>query len=309
MIKGCGLTDFEQYASLRRVGRRTRLPVSHREIVWSIYVDYEQQLRNEGVVDYNDLLALARAELCERPLPTRYAAVIADEVQDLNCQAVRLLAEIAGDGERLLLIGDGQQQIYPGYTLAEAGLSVPGRSAVLQVNYRNAADILTAAAQVVAGDEYEDLEGVCEQGRPEIVTARPGGMVWQAHAVSAQELREQAVAHVRRLLADGCEAAGVAVQCGTNAEVDRYLRLLARAGIAAAPLAKYAGVPVEAVKVGTVQRAKGLEFKHVVHPVHAKAPARGACAEVLQEEREQGNRTLFVAMTRARDSVRVGRLG
>jgi hypothetical protein len=307
VIKGRGITDFADYASLKRIGRRTRLLPAHREIVWSIYADYEQQLRDAGIVDFNDLLNLALAEVRDKPLDQPYAAVIADEMQDLNCQAARLLAEISGGGERLLLIGDGQQQIYPGgYSLAEAGIAVSGRSTVLRVNYRNAAEILTAAAQVVADDEYDDLEGATESGKREISTVRTGGRVWRSSAATADALRADALAHVRALLADGADLAGIAILCGTNDDVERYVRLLAQAGIPAMPLKKYVGVPVDAVKVGTVQRAKGLEFKHVLHPVTHRDAPKNASEDAVRERRELANRTLFVAMTRARDSIWLG---
>lgn len=307
VIKGRGITDCAEYKSLHRVGRRTRLLPAHREIVWEIYADYDQQLREAGISDVNDLLNLALAEVRDKPLDQPYAAVIADEVQDLNCQAARLLVEISNGGERLLLLGDGQQQIYPGgYRLAEAGIAVSGRSTVLRVNYRNAAEILSAAAQVVADDEYDDLEGATETGKREVNTVRPGGRVWNASAATADALRADALAHVQALLADGADAAGIAVLCGTNDEVNRYIRLLAQAGIPAMPLKKYLGLPVEAVKVGTVQRAKGLEFKHVIHPVTHRDPLKKASEEAIREQRELANRTLFVAMTRARDSIWLG---
>jgi superfamily I DNA/RNA helicase len=47
-------------------------------------------------------------------------------------------------------------------------------------------------------------------------------------------------------------------------QVAEVLRLLEAAGIPAIDLAKYDGRTVLAVKVGTIKRAKGLEFEHVL---------------------------------------------
>ena len=65
--------------------------------------------------------------------------MIVDEVQDLSCVGLELLHELrTREADGLLLVGDGQQSIYPGgFTLAEAGISVVGRSVVLDRNYRN----------------------------------------------------------------------------------------------------------------------------------------------------------------------------
>jgi hypothetical protein len=309
VIKGRGITEFEDYATLRRVGRRTRLPAALREIVWSMYVEYESQLRSASVIDFDDQISLALASLKVQPLDVAYGAVIADEIQDLSCQALRLLAQIARPEERLLFVGDGQQQIYPGgFTLSEAGISVAGRSMVLRTNYRNAATILSRSATLVAEDEYNDLDEQAERGHREVVTVRSGGQVWETTAPCVEALRAGAIEHVKRLTAGGHSPAGIALLCATNSEAARHRQLLGEARIAAIDLSSYCGNPVEAVKVGTYQRAKGLEFKHVVLPLTSK-PRAVASEDARREERERDNRMLFVAMTRARDTLWLGRLG
>jgi hypothetical protein len=309
VIKGRGITRFDEYAALRRIGRRTRLVAAQREIVWAMYADYESQLRQAGVIDFEDQISLALAEVRQRPLDHDYAAVIVDEVQDLSCQALRLLAEISGNGDRLVLVGDGQQQIYPGgYTLTEAGISVAGRSTVLRTNYRNAANILAVSAEVVADDDYNDLGDEDERGQRDVVAVRGDGQVWTVNLGSSEALRTSAVSHIANLLTAGHSIAGIALLCSTNEAVKSYLGLLAAAKIAAISLAEYTGQAVEAVKVGTYQRAKGLEFKDVVLPVHTRPSSRARSEDGLQEIRERENRTLFVAMTRARDTLWVGRL-
>ena len=238
-----------------------------------------------------------------------YSAVIADEIQDLSCQAVRLLAQISDEGRGLLVVGDGQQQLYPGgYTLAEAGISVVGRSTVLHTNYRNAAEILTAATTVVADDEYQDLEDGPEIGRRDTSVIRGGGQVWQIEAATNDELRRSAVEHVVALVKDGNSPAGVALICSTNREANAYLELLSQAGIKGMKLENYDGTPTPAVKVGTVHRAKGLEFKYVLRPLGAVRDDRNSSPEARQELAEQAHRELFVAMTRARDTLWIGRV-
>ena len=50
-----------------------------------------------------------------KPLDEPYTAVVVDEVQDLSCAMVRMLHLMVGDRpDGLLLIGDGQQSVYPG---------------------------------------------------------------------------------------------------------------------------------------------------------------------------------------------------
>ncbi|MGN7221241.1 hypothetical protein ACTHQN_00130 [Curtobacterium flaccumfaciens] len=59
----------------------------------------------------------------------------------------------------LTLIGDGQQTNYPGgYTLGEVGISLSGRGVVLDVNHRNTAEILEFAKEMMADDQFVDIE-------------------------------------------------------------------------------------------------------------------------------------------------------
>ena len=82
-----------------------------------------------------------------------------------------------------------------------------------------------------------------------------------------------------------------------------YLR---RDGHPVMDLQDYDGSPHACIKVGTVKRAKGLEFGRVYLPrVDAYACVDGQ-AEPERVQRER--RELFVAMTRARDGLWTSRL-
>jgi hypothetical protein len=78
--------------------------------------------------------------LRDRPLDDTedYAMVVVDEVQDCTLMELRLVHQIAGGGRDapLLLVGDGQQQVYAGgWRLSDAGIPLPGRRGrVLRTN-------------------------------------------------------------------------------------------------------------------------------------------------------------------------------
>lgn len=314
VIKGRGFTRFEQYADCARVGRRRALGVDQRRAVWDLFVDYEARLRAARVHDFADLVLLAEQELARRPLEG-YSAVVVDEAQDLSCAMVRMLWSIGGDGtDAFTLIGDGQQTIYPGgYTLAEAGLSVAGRGVILDINYRNTAEILEAAATIVASDQYTDIEDAAvlryEASRPVV---RHGKRPIRAVFATRAEHDAALVSYVRSVIASIDTGVGdVGVLCTNNGDAKRAAILLERAGIPTIDLLDYNGVPVEKVKVGTVQRAKGLEFKQVLLPwtdASLLAPRTSADADALSrdEKAERERRVLYVGMTRARDGLWVG---
>lgn len=315
VIKGRGFTRFEQYADCARVGRRRRLSIDQRRAVWQLFCDYEAHLRAARAHDFADLVLLAEQALADEPLDG-YSAVIVDEAQDLSCAMVRMLWAIGGDGtDAFTLIGDGQQTIYPGgYTLAEAGISLSGRGVVLDVNYRNTAEILDAAATIVASDQYTDIEDAAvlryEASQP---VARHGRRPTRA-AFENSTLHDIAlIEQVRAVTASIDTGLGdVGVLCTNNGDVKRAARLLQNAGIPTIELTDYDGNSTDRVKVGTVQRAKGLEFKQVLLPWTPStllAPpnagdAESSASRAEKEERER--RILYVGMTRARDGLWVG---
>ncbi|KTR04602.1 nuclease [Curtobacterium luteum] len=311
VIKGRGLTRFEQYADLARVGRKHGLPVEVRQAVWDLHAAYDRGLRKRGLTDWEDVVLLARDALRERPL-AGYDAVIVDEAQDLSCAMVSLLHSLVGDRpDGLTLIGDGQQTIYPGgYTLGEVGISLAGRGVVLDVNHRNTAEILDFAKQMVAADSFTDIEGLNGAGDAVSAVTRNGPAPVVHRAAGRADHDGAMLARLTEVLRlVGTSHGDVGILTATNQQAHDVMTVLRAAGMPCVSLKDYGGKPADAVKVGTVKRAKGLEFKqvllaHVRRRLLADAPA--SMSEADRERRELERRELYVGMTRARDGLWVG---
>ena len=310
VIKGRGFTTFEQYADCARAGRKRTLGLQQRRAVWDLYTAYTGRLRAQGINDFEDTILLALDSLREHPM-TDYSAVIVDEAQDLSCVMIAMLYSLVGDEpDGFNLIGDGQQSIYPGgYTLSEIGISIAGRGVVMDTNYRNTAEIVQFARSLVDGDEFADIEGsesrgdavqqIPRHGREPIVERFPN---WATHdAVMLARVREATEAA-------GASAGDVAILCRSNKTAARVLGLLKGAGIPSIELEQYTGTAADAVKVGTIKRSKGLEFKKVILPyVRAGDLVAKPVGDNGDREREERDRReLYVAITRARDGVWVG---
>jgi len=239
---------------------------------------------------------------------------VVDEAQDLSCAMIRMLHSVVGDEpDGFNLVCDGQQTIYPGgFTLAEAGVAISGRGVVLTRNYRNTVEIAAFAAGLVADDEIIDIEGGPARSEPaEIVRRgpRPVYTVFPSRSVHDKSLVER----VRRIVADSEGATDfddIDVLALYNWHAQEAADALAEAGIPTIQLDKYDGHSVDAVKVGTIKRAKGLEFKEVLvvrtppHLVQTELDPRADDAAL--ERRDLQRRELYVAMTRARDGLWVG---
>ncbi|GGJ94398.1 DNA helicase [Pilimelia anulata] len=314
VIKGRGITDYDEYRQAPRTGRRLPLRPAHREAVWELYLAYERFRTERGGHDYEDVLSLALAEV-RRGLPEPgYAAVIADEVQDLTLTGVRILTTLTNHrAAGLLLLGDSRQQVYPGgWRLSDAGLNIRGaRARVLDFNYRNSSAILELANQVLAGLSFEDHDGTTIHQHA-ATTALDGGHASRHTAATVGE-HDRALLRAVAELAEryGKGAVGeAAVICAQHRHVAHYAHLLAAAGHRTLGLRDYNGNATDRIKIGTARQAKGLDFKYVLLPRHDDAiqqAARGGAGDV--DRLDQAKRLLYVAMTRPRDYLWIGRVG
>ncbi|WP_280463590.1 UvrD-helicase domain-containing protein [Nocardia carnea] len=308
VIGGRGLTDCDEYLQIKRSGRDgVQLNRTQRTALWNhLYAPYKANLRSRGVDDFNDLVRKALDELNRRPLDSGedYALVVVDEVQDLTLQELRLVHRIAGGGPDapLLLVGDGQQQVYPGgWRLSDAGIPIRGRGNVLRTNYRNREAILNYVQQIEAGNTVDDLDG----GRGFVLrdsnAVLPGGtvIVKQLRRGEVDTALVAAVAEFRKPESD------IAVIVGSNKDADRILTVLKRAGLPVLALDKYDGTQVATVKVGTVHRAKGMDFEAVFVITEPSATFRNTTG-AARDRAELRARQELVAASRPRDFLWVG---
>lgn len=309
VIKGRGFTSFEQYANCGRPGRLIRLNVDDRRAVWTLFEEYERLVRAAGIHDFNDLVLLAEKALKQNPLQD-YAAVIVDEAQDLSLSMVRMLHSLVGDGQdAFTLIGDGQQSIFPGgYVLSEADISLAGRGVVLDLNYRNTVEIQEFANGLIANNEFTDIDDSLLSLLETSAQETPGDFgrhgpppLSQRFASRAEHDRAMVAQVDEAVKASGMNLGDIAILCDTNQDADVARKLLTAAGMPSISLLEYEGLSQDAVKVGTISRAKGLEFKVVLlpwTPTSARAAGEERAARQLRER--------YVGATRARDALWIG---
>lgn len=308
VIKGRGLTRFEQYALLPRLGRLRPLGPDERRAVWDVYVAYQEELVARDVGDWADLVALAGVHVPQTSYAHRYSGVVVDDAQHLSCAALGMLHAMVGDRpDGLMLLGDAQQGLYPGgFTPAEAGIDVAGRTVMLTTAHRTTTEILTFATELVSGEPVVGLDGsVGPADRPRSVP-RHGPKPLYVRCGTDDDRARRLVARVKDVVQQvGTGYGDVGVLCLTMKGMDVAVGALNGAGIPVVLLDDDDRAVPDAVRVGTVRRAAGLEFRQVVMPDVATGwftePVDGNGAE--QEHQRLRMRELYVAMTRARDGL------
>ncbi|MFC9895370.1 UvrD-helicase domain-containing protein [Nocardia sp. NPDC127579] len=304
VIQGRGIVRFEDYRSVRRTGREgIRLEAARREEVWQkFYLPYRRRLAERGLDDFTDVVRKALDEVRARPLDETedYAMVVVDEVQDFTLMELALVHAILGGGgdAQLLLVGDGQQQVYPGgWRLSDAGIPLPGaRSRTLKTNYRNRKEVLRFSQNVEAGNTVDDLDG-----GPGVVLRDSPGVLKGGSTVELHVRRADIDVELVRAVQDsGLASANVAVIVSTRRDAAHYQRVLTEAGLETLALERYDGTQHTAVKVGTVHRAKGMDFLGVFHITEKPVPLHTLSGGV-RDQAELIARQTLVALSRARD--------
>ncbi|WP_330219868.1 3'-5' exonuclease, partial [Mycolicibacter kumamotonensis] len=192
------------------------------------------------------------------------------------------------------------------------GVKIAGRSARLNLNYRTTAEILAWSMGLLRGQPIDDMDG----GLDSIAgcTSHVHGSAPRLEATPSADAEAKLVAAVVRDWLDGGVAPaeiGIAVRAKWFAT--KIEKALASAGIASVRLADASDADDDAVRIGTMHRMKGLEFRCMaVAGVSAKqVPEPNAVTPIEDDEQthrqnlEQERCLLFVACTRAREQLLV----
>lgn len=149
--KGDG-TSAEEFAEKARTFRERAVAQ-----VWPVY---EKALREEGALDFDDLLFRTLKLLRSSPktlslLQNRWTHITIDEYQDTNRAQYEIARLLAGEKRNICVVGDTDQNIYSWRGADIEHLlgfeqNFPGAKVVLlEQNYRSTNTILTAANSVI----------------------------------------------------------------------------------------------------------------------------------------------------------------
>ena len=298
-----GIDDEETYLSTVRSGR-PRISRKQRKAAWPVFRAFQRGLKKRNLLTFEGAIHEARLAVLQGNF-THYAHVLVDEVQDFSLEALRLIRAISpideGTPDPLCTVGDGHQRIYrTKIPMSRAGINILGRSRRLKINYRTSEQIRKFAQGILKGLEIDDLDGgVSTTLGDHSVFKGPEPMVEKCETEKAEG--EAIVAWVKMLMSDY----GLATHeiCVTPRK-PKIVTALTSADIATfelKPREEDPGSDEAGVRMGTMKRIKGLEFRAV-----AMACANTADSMNHLEEADIRKRCeRYVAATRAREYLLV----
>ncbi|TAV37275.1 DNA helicase [Rhizobium ruizarguesonis] len=297
VIDAWGITSPEAYATVQRMGRKSRLGPNQRERLWPVFASVRASLLSERYTTWSKVFtSLAGSILDRRSKP--FDHIIIDEAQDLAPAELRFFAALApATTDAIFLSGDVGQRIFQHpFSWAGLGIDVRGRSHTLKVCYRTSQQIRRAADRLLP-NILRDTDGL-EDERRGIVSVFSGPPPEIRTFENAREEADNVRETIGAWLGEGIAAHEIGVFVRTPQLIPR-----ARASVP--------GIDVAAgVVTSPMSLAKGLEFRAVVVmacdegilPLDERVADAADEAE-LDDVYETERRLLYVACTRAREHL------
>lgn len=305
------ICDWDQYRDVPRLGRCIRVGGRQREALWEIFSEVKSILSASEMLTRSGMIARATAHLLsstERP----HDFAVADEAQDLGIPELRYLAALTGDrADGLFFAGDlGQRIFQQPFSWKALGIDVRGRSHTLKVNYRTSHQI-RSQADLLLPDVVTDVDGN-EDTRTGTISVFDGAPpLVRIHESIGEEI-EAVTEWLGRAMSQGALAHEIGVFARSEAQLDRAREAVAASGNKWAEISDTADMVAGQVAIGTMELAKGLEFKAVVVMAcdDEVIPSQERIETVsdpsdLDDVYETERHLLYVACTRARDHLLV----
>ena len=301
------LESWEEYRDVARLGRKTRLPESQRELLWSILKHVRNGLAARNLITYAGLFSRLAADLAHNPRQP-FDFVVVDEAQDISIAQLRFMAALgAGRPNALFFAGDlGQRIFQQPFSWKGLGVDIRGRASTLRVNYRTSHQIRMQADRLLA-PQVSDLDGNIEERRDTISVFNGPPPLIRTLASQEDEIKTVSVWLAEQLRA-GLLPHEIGVFVRSAAELERAQAAVQQAAVPFKVLDEQVETIENHISISTMHLAKGLEFRAVVVmacddeiiPSQNRIETVGDEAD-LEEIYSTERHLLYVACTRARD--------
>lgn len=318
IIQAKGIDDLNSYVRASRIGRGTPLNRAKRKELWNFFALFRAKLLQSGLVERDDVYREAIPLLNAEPGKLGYASVIVDEAQDMGEQAFRLLRALIpesqnNDKNSIFIVGDAHQRIYNRRaSMSACGINIVGRSRKLKLNYRTTHEIRAWAVAVLKGLSIDDLD--TGEDTLDGYVSIEHGMAPQLAGYGSESEELAALAQwAKELPSDTIKDSEIGILAFTNKQLKDIQESLGARGVQTVILTsdKADDRTTPGVRLCTMHRAKGLEFKAVAIPFMAASlyPPKWLLDKAVDEaDREdieaQLKSLLHVAATRAKGHLR-----
>ncbi len=306
-IKGKLFKTKSDYIEASRTGRGTsdRVTKNDKEVIWQVYEQYNQELKKNNWVDFDDyaILALKKIENTPDFIPP-FTHIIIDEAQDLNKAQILTISKLVDtETNSLSIIADAAQRIFKsGFVWSEVGINVRGgRTIEFKKNYRNSIHIARAALSLL--DKEPDKSEFTS-----VETALKGGEKPKIAYYTNFEEQLRSLKNQLTVLKDENNLKSTVVLHRSRNGVNEIKSFLDNNGFSTELVKTNLQVNYnsDSIKICTMSSVKGLEFNNVflldLNDDIIPYPA-GFSEENDEYHISTERRLLYTCMTRARNKL------
>jgi len=211
--------------------------LKHMEMA-QVYKRYQEILRQEGKIDFEDQVCLAVELFRQRPsvlqeFQEKYQYVLVDEFQDTNYIQFELLKLLVAKHKNLTVCGDDDQSIFRfrGASLTNIlnfqEFYPAAKQIVLTKNYRSSQAILDSAYQLIKHNNPFRLESKYNINKKLVASKKTEGKsihLLQFDTVSHEA--DKVVEVIQKKIKEGHSYSDIAILVRRNADADPFLRSL-----------------------------------------------------------------------------------
>ena len=147
--------------------KNEQIPLEHfyssscgEEVFRKIYREYDERLKRNRLIDFDDMLLLCRDLFIKRPdilkkWQEKFRYILIDEFQDINRVQYEIVRMLAAPGNNLFIVGDDDQSIYrfrgakPEIMLGFEKDYPQAKRTLLGINYRSTSNIVDDAGKLI----------------------------------------------------------------------------------------------------------------------------------------------------------------
>lgn len=188
------------------------------------YREYDEILRKNNKIDFDDMLVFTYELLRDRPdirkmWQQRFRYILIDEFQDINWIQYQTVKLLLGKEQNIFAVGDDDQSVY-GFRGADTKLMLgfpddfPGtKLAYLNTNYRCSSAIVESACRIIKNNKA--------RYKKEIHSAFEKSQCERVHVIETDGMRQETdgmVQKIREMNQNGIPYSNIAVLYRTNSE-------------------------------------------------------------------------------------------
>lgn len=306
-MKDRNIRTLDEYQNTQRIGRggHIRVTKEDRVVIFEIYKRYIEALKNAKKMDYADFRWFIFDNFDRRDKSTERDFILVDEAQDLSYLGLLLIKRMTK--KSCTIAADYAQKIYRNsFTWKELGINITGKaSKYLKKSYRSTKQIVALANSLLAHNKDESVKA---QYTMPVLPTEDGELpiIYRCDNEVVEKAKFQTL--VKGLLESELV---IGIPYRTWSERQKIVTWLCDGRIGYQEItgknADSWSLIRPGIKIVSMHSAKGLEFDVVIIPLMNDSsmpylPPK--CApEQVEDELERERSLMYVAMTRARNSL------